>query len=293
MSFDPVRAFFGSPLDDLDATATAEFSEPVPSTWRTDFSVTLQVSSSATTEPSPGIVLGEDRVRYEVGPVTIESSSALGWGIAIQGGLRFRHSQHPHVFLVGHGAGHIFEPHEVAEGFYDFASRWGSVDAFAHLCLGWTSPEKPGSVPASLEDEAPPVREALLDLFEDVAGERFEFGEDSEFDTRLQRLISGSGNVALDLLFDIVVDLQVPGREAATRALSVVARSDVGLREERFAFLTRVLTHPKASMRDAAALALFDFGSEKALGPLREAENKEESPLVRKNIRQIIAAIDA
>lgn len=137
------------------------------------------------------------------------------------------------------------------------------------------------------------VREALLDLFADVLEEEFEFGEEARFDTQLASLLAGADQTGPATLLEILMESDVLSREATVRAVRVVARSGaVGSTQQRLRFLTAVLGHRQASIRDAAALSLLDLGTPDVIPALRAALAKEKHPQVHKNLIQIVEALD-
>jgi hypothetical protein len=159
---------------------------------------------------------------------------------------------------------------------------------------GWNASQDEASTPA-VESLRPTsgLREALLSLFEDVREERFEFGEEASFDTRLTRLLANEKRDVLGVLLEILMDSDIPSREAASRAVIVVARSDeVGSSKERLRFLGSVLGHPRASMRDSAVVGLFDLGTLDALPALRDALRGEQSSEIRKSLTEAISALE-
>lgn len=162
-----------------------------------------------------------------------------------------------------------------------------------HWWTGWTAEggaELVSIPPLSSEAD---VRDVLVSLFQEVHDEEYEFGEEAEFDNRLGAILGAAGDPGLDALIELLMESEVPSKSAAARSVYVVARSEsVGSKDERLRFLISLLGHRQASMRDAAALGLYDLGSPGAIVPLREAMERERSVFVRKNVSQLLAALE-
>src|SRR5947209_4578777 len=90
----------------LKATAARNESvtHDVAWTWSSPTtSVTVRVQKTAMTTGGLPWENTPERVTERMGSLTVESSRGLEWNSAIAGGLRFRYSTSPGVFLVGYG----------------------------------------------------------------------------------------------------------------------------------------------------------------------------------------------
>jgi len=133
----------------------------------------------------------------------------------------------------------------------------------------------------------------LIDLFTEFCTERFARDEETEFDDRLVKVIQGGGKSALKDLLEVLMEGDIATRGAASRTATLVARDErLGSPVGRLEFLTMLLGHKRPSIRDAAALGLYDMKTGDALPPLRRAADKEPLPLVKKNMLQVIEALE-
>lgn len=299
-------------------------------------SVTVRVQNTAMTSSELPWDETPEAVTETIGSVTVESSQELAWNSVVAGGLRFRYSTAPGVFLVGYGTHRRLPFEDVLDGLRCFASPWVQPDElrfaplphhpfpvllgwehgpdvtveFAtnatdtpcghiaeaqvrHYWSGWSPQERIAAGRATAVRTIRGLREGLVDLFTETRDEQFEFGAHAEFDTRLVRLLASQQKGGLDTLLEMLMDSDIPSSEAASRAVMVVARSsEVGASSERLHFLTAVLGHRHASMRDSAALGLFDLGSIDALAPLRDALSTERSPDIRRSLAEVISALE-
>ncbi len=157
--------------------------------------------------------------------------------------------------------------------------------------LGW-SPSKEAA-PAEPARRAPSLQQTLIDLFTEFCTERFARDEETEFDDRLVKVIQGGGKSALKDLLEVLMEGDIATRGAASRTATLVARDErLGSPVGRLEFLTMLLGHKRPSIRDAAALGLYDMKTGDALPPLRRAADKEPLPLVKKNMLQVIEALE-
>jgi hypothetical protein len=136
------------------------------------------------------------------------------------------------------------------------------------------------------------AEEDLSDLFEEAEGKSFEPDEEADFDIRLTEILKQRRD-ALKTLSELLMESNIPSKETAQRAIHVVASHEtIGATSAGIAFLATLLKHPRPSMRDSAALGLYELGVPVAGDLIREALQKESSTLVRRSMAQIIDALE-
>ncbi len=107
-----------------------------------------------------------------------------------------------------------------------------------------------------------PLRRRLDEIITTARDEEFEFGIESSFEQDIAVYLTRFGLRGLDVMAATFSGLPTTNSPAIVRMIQAIGEHrDTTTHEYRFDFLAKLLNHTAASVRDAAALALYRLGS--------------------------------
>lgn len=125
-------------------------------------------------------------------------------------------------------------------------------------------------------------------LFEGAAYEEFEDGMESRLSVQLERFVSERGKLAVEAVKPLI-EQRLPNDAVVSEALTCLSRlRDSRTHSWRRHVLTVALCSPSVFVRDAAAVGLARLGDASAVDPLREALEREVSPLLKEYMAHVV-----
>ena len=136
------------------------------------------------------------------------------------------------------------------------------------------------------------LSQQLDELFETEGEEYFEPGMDSRFSTSLQDLCGYNPSSVLASLKHRIAEGE-DGRNITAEAVQWASRQEAKVvRQLVLELLYVALRHHSSLVRDSAAFGLSYLEERQALGPLREALDRENVPELREDLKDLIQTLE-
>ncbi|MCG3117207.1 MAG: HEAT repeat domain-containing protein [Candidatus Manganitrophus sp. SA1] len=150
-----------------------------------------------------------------------------------------------------------------------------------------TAPIRP-----AIEDDTPDVYQITKSLCEAAKEETFESGVESNFSRELLSLIREYGNIAIEVLANLIGTNRIDEEVASEVLLSLGQSHHSATYSFRLWLLEKSLTLPSLMIRDGAVLGLAYMDDPHSIPYLKTAIEREECEEVRKVMKKVLIQLE-
>lgn len=143
-----------------------------------------------------------------------------------------------------------------------------------------------------IEDAAPDIYQLIKNLCEAAKEETFESGVESNFSRELFSLISEYGNIAIEVLANLITTNNIDEEVASEVLLSLGRVDHLASYSFRLWLLERSLSLPSLMVRDSAALGLAYLDDPHSIPYLKAAIEREECKEVLRVMKKVLIQLE-